>query len=80
MYLFPNPTNGLLYIQIEATGFLNKNNEVAVKDITGRVLIQKEIDINKLNAIDLGALSSGCYFVSSTINNKVITKKILIQK
>ena len=38
---------------------------MAVKDITGRMLIQKEIDINKLNAIDLGGLSSGCYFVST---------------
>jgi hypothetical protein len=78
--LFPNPTAGLLYIQVESSTIFTKLNQIEIKDITGRVLIKKEIDVNRLNTIDLGNLTSGCYFVSTFINNTEKTKKILIQK
>lgn len=80
LYLFPNPSKDMLYIQVETSNIVSNNNIIEIKDITGRTLLKKEIDPNKLNAIDLGNLSSGCYFVSSTINNIVKSKKILIQK
>jgi len=78
--LFPNPTEGILYIQIDADVITTKRNTLEVKDVTGRILLQKEIDVNKLNSIDLSNFASGCYFVSTSMNDIIKTKKILIQK
>lgn len=78
--LFPNPTSGVMYIKIDAMQVSTRKNMVAIKDISGRVLIQKEINPDKLNVIDMSSLASGCYFVSTTINNHIKSKKILIQK
>lgn len=78
--LFPNPSNGILYVQLNSKLNVNKNNSIQITDISGRMLIQSDIELNRLNAIDLSHLSSGCYFVSTTLNNVVKTKKIVIQK
>ncbi len=78
--LFPNPSNGMLYLQVDATNFIPGNKSVQVRDITGRILMQQVIDVNKLNTVDLSRLSSGTYFVAVSVNNTSQTKKIVIQK
>lgn len=78
--IFPNPTSGILFIQIETLLLSGSNNMVEVKDVSGRVIVQQKLELNRLNAIDLKNLSSGCYFVSTSVNNKLKTKKIIIQK
>jgi hypothetical protein len=54
----------MLYLQVDATNFIPGNKSVQVRDITGRILMQQVIDVNKLNTVDLSKLSSGTYFVS----------------
>lgn len=78
--LFPNPTTGIMYVQVDFTYISTKMNTIEIKDITGRVLLKKELEFNRLNMIDLSQLSSGCYFVSTKINDKEKSKKVLIQK
>jgi hypothetical protein len=80
MNAFPNPNDGVLYIHVKATQVNTKVNIAEIKDLTGRVVFRKEIELNKLNELDLANLTSGCYFVSVNINNKLTTKKIVIQK
>ena len=69
--IYPNPTNGLIYIDAENL----KGFEYSILDASG-----KKIIVNKLisNTIDISQLASGFYIVRlSKEGNNVITKKVL---
>ncbi len=69
--IYPNPTNGLIYIS-------NENNIAPFRfelyDVNGRVLLQDEA---KQNVIDISQAKTGIYFLRVTTNKGTIIKKVV---
>ena len=70
--LYPNPTNGTLYISTE--------NEVDVKiiDMIGKVVFTQKNVTNNTN-LDLSLLTQGVYFVNLTNGSNSETKRVIIK-
>jgi len=56
--VYPNPANELIYLELSQ----NSNYEVEIIDVTGKVLIYKELT-EQLEQINISELNSGLYFV-----------------
>ncbi len=73
--LFPNPNNGRVNLEINALG--NAEAEIAVSDMTGRVVMQNAAQLvsgNNLFSLNTAELANGIYFVSvnNSTENKVV--------
>lgn len=75
--IFPNPNNG--QFEINYSYLTNHKTEVKVLDVLGKVVYQTELSNNKA-LIDLNTQSPGIYYVVLKSENKLITKKIVIEK
>lgn len=73
IFIYPNPANN--FINIES----NFKFSFILKDITGKIIIQKQ-NLNNNYKLDLNNLKSGIYFISIFYNSKQITKKIVVTK
>jgi len=74
--LFPNPTKGLVEFNF---GKLNSHVfEVKVTDITGKVVITRDLSVMK-NTIDLTEYSSGIYFLQVTLDDVSMTRRIVLE-
>ena len=65
--LYPNPTNGKLYISAEGI------QEINVIDVNGRVVMNKR----NTTTVDMTNLSQGVYFVQVITNNGVSVQKVV---
>jgi hypothetical protein len=73
--VYPNPTNGIVKIDWEALN--QKPNAVQIFDITGKLLVTKNIEANDLSAeLNISEYTNGLYFVKiiSKDGNTVIKK------
>lgn len=70
--IYPNPTNGTLYIEIP-----EPKAEVKIVNIIGNEVMKLKLNSNK-NALDLNSLSQGIYILEININNQKIRSKITI--
>jgi hypothetical protein len=73
--VYPNPTNGLLYIE---TGNEVKDKvALRVFDISGQIVIEQQIAPQSgLNTIDMQGLMSGHYLVQLTAAGWVKTQRV----
>ncbi len=69
--LFPNPTNGRVSIQAEAT-----ITYIKVSDLTGKIIIEDECS-EKNYLLSLDKVERGLYFVSITINEVLQVIKVI---
>ncbi len=79
--LFPNPTNGLVNINISANQF--NNADLRVIDAIGKEVYQKgnlNIDGTYSTTIDLSAQPQGIYFVIINGDTQRASKKIFLNK
>jgi hypothetical protein len=80
--VYPNPSNGDFTISGSHEGTFNIINElgqlIQTFEITKENNYQVYIDVNSGHALNQ-QLQPGVYFITGTINNEVITKKIVIQ-
>lgn len=77
--IYPNPTNSNTYIQIKDVE-ANTNSFYTISDITGKVVLQKELGFlskGQIIKIDATQLQSGYYFVSLHAGNNVATQKLV---
>jgi hypothetical protein len=72
----PNPTSGILYLNLPD----NYTGHVAVRDIDGKVVYEKDINASNLTNIDL-TMYSGVYFIvfKSETGDQSVHKVILIK-
>jgi len=69
--IYPNPTSGVLHIQSESP----------IAAVTVYNSIGKKIQMNLIdNKLDLSQLSNGVYIVGLSINNHIITKRVILSK
>jgi hypothetical protein len=67
--LYPNPTSGMLTVDIEGL------QKVEVIDAVGRIIISQ----NNGNRVDMSRLNNGIYTVRITVDGKTIVKKVAKQ-
>ncbi|MCF6184930.1 MAG: T9SS type A sorting domain-containing protein, partial [Bacteroidales bacterium] len=73
--LYPNPTNGKFYLN---TGNSVSEYSVKVMNVTGQTIMEKIINNNKINELDLTNKPGGVYFVKVMFNDgSSVTKKIV---
>ncbi len=78
--LYPNPSNGLVQIQIQSE--LQTQAELSVIDAIGRTIHQQTIALNQQAdqwQLDLREELSGVYFVKISTADRVIVKKLLLE-
>ncbi|MFO8054869.1 MAG: T9SS type A sorting domain-containing protein [Bacteroidales bacterium] len=77
--LYPNPTNGILHVEVEnGSAAFNKDKvqKLTVCDITGKQLLAKT-RVQPPETIDISGLESGIYIISVQTGDKVFTRKII---
>ncbi len=71
--VFPNPTNGIINIQISKP----ENQTIQISDITGKILIEKKTVNSKQTNFDLTSFDNGVYFIKIFSKNKISVIKIV---
>jgi hypothetical protein len=75
IYVFPNPSSGVVNINAGALG--NESYNVTVYDMTGKILLIGR----DANTIDMSQLNNGIYLVNITSDNGIsVSKKITLEK
>jgi hypothetical protein len=72
--LFPNPTSGILNINL-----VDVTSSIEVFNVIGEKVYTVNL-VKGNNSIDLSGLYNGAYFVKMNTNNQVITKKVVLTK
>jgi hypothetical protein len=78
--LYPNPASDDINVVFNAEN-VNGSIQIEVLDIRGVMVIQKNLKAGKMinETIDVNSLSKGVYFVRSTHQNQIQTKKMIIK-
>jgi hypothetical protein len=75
--IYPNPvSNGKVTIAIDVG--IESSSSVTVFDIFGKICHQSHIENNE-TVIDVSGLEPGLYILNITINNKIISHKLLVE-
>ena len=77
--LFPNPATNVLNVGFNS---LDGNTTMQLLDVQGKILIDGQIAqmSNGNTQLDVSTISNGVYFLKMIIENKVVTKKVVIQR
>ncbi|MEL6945117.1 MAG: T9SS type A sorting domain-containing protein, partial [Bacteroidota bacterium] len=78
--LYPNPTSGEVFFEISQDKV--RAYSVSLYDITGRLirnLAREELNHSK-RVFDLSAYDNGMYFLRVQVEDKVLTKRIVLLK
>ena len=75
--IFPNPSNGVYYIQLANA---DENAVVNILDVTGRLIYTEQIAGQKYFTIDISDKAAGTYFFTVTDGSQQLTKPIVNQK
>ncbi|MFO7827111.1 MAG: C25 family cysteine peptidase [Bacteroidales bacterium] len=77
--VYPNPTDGL--INIEISGAEIDNYSVSVYDVLGKLVYNKKLEGHKniREEIDLSMHSKGLYFLNIRGNGNIVSKRIIIK-
>jgi alpha-tubulin suppressor-like RCC1 family protein len=75
--IFPNPTSGI--ITINTGNSMDRNYQITITDITGRVYESRQ-DINyKTLTLNLSGYPKGLYFLKLNSDKMALSKKIIVQ-
>ncbi len=73
--VYPNPSNGLVNIQISGA---NRMGSLLIYNVSGQLMNQKTI--NGSTTINLGAFPGGIYFIQFDNNQGVFRKKVILTR
>lgn len=76
LHIWPNPANEIIHI--DYTFNENANNNILVFDMSGRVVIQKNITSTNNVSIDISQLSGGMYVLELQSNGQKTRNKFLV--
>ena len=77
--VYPNPTNGILFVETRRATSLQAETEYIITNVTGQTLLSGQIT-DEIQQIDVSGLAEGMYFVRIQSDEGVITKKVNIIK
>ncbi|MBV6484617.1 MAG: hypothetical protein KFKLKKLM_01127 [Flavobacteriales bacterium] len=75
-FVYPNPTNGIVTIQYNATTFTNSTFKLF--DVMGKEMLNKKIESNHTQ-LDVGQYPKGIYFYQTIHQKQQISGKLIIQ-
>ncbi len=73
--LYPNPANEIVYVNNNSSESIES---IKISDITGRILIELNNQLNNTIAIDISALTPGNYFIEINTGSKIESQKLTI--
>ncbi len=73
--VFPNPAKNSINID-----FQEQVTEIILRDISGRLILNKSGDKSMLNSLDLNSVPNGTYVVEIISLNKICKQKIVVSK
>jgi hypothetical protein len=79
--VFPNPTNGLINVSVNVTGD-EKNMEVILTDLAGRVIYRRQLDAHQGNTtmqMNTSSFPKGAYFLELNNSHSRAVKKIIVE-
>jgi hypothetical protein len=76
--IYPNPTNGVLYVDFSASPEVTENTTIRIANTFGQTIYAKKVETSK-TIINTGSLSAGVYFITIIEGKQTSTKKIIIQ-
>lgn len=74
---FPNPSTG--QVNFSYSGFNNNEWALEIMDITGKPVLKIENIKNETINLNTGDLAPGVYFYTIRTQNKILTKKLILQ-
>jgi len=74
--LFPNPTKGIVNINISE---MMKDSKIQMVDVLGQVVFRTRISIAGNHQLDLNHLSSGQYIIIMSNENYSATKLLVLE-
>ena len=79
--VYPSPTTGIVKL-VSGSGEMNfRASKLIVHDQSGKIVpVSSYESTDKTMTLNLSALSSGVYYLSIQLGNKVITKKVILTK
>jgi hypothetical protein len=76
--LFPNPTSDVLFVKMDLP--INSGNKIQLYSIDGKVLLEKNLnDGDELMELNVANFTNGIYIMQLTVNQGVVTKRVIIQ-
>ncbi len=78
--VYPNPSKGI--INVNLTGVKSDQAMIAVSNTAGKVVYSNTVSVegNSVNQkIDLSSQPNGVYLVKTTVNNEVVTRKVVLK-
>lgn len=81
--IYPNPAVSVISLQLppKAFGVSRQSAIIEIYDLNGKKLLEKHIPAGTEEfALDVSSLQSGLYFCRLIVENKSVTKKLIIQK
>ncbi len=77
---YPNPAHNVLSIAIKNWNSSSSSTKnLKLFDTLGRVVIEKAIYTEGVVDLPINGLANGLYFISLSVDNQILTKKIIIQ-
>jgi hypothetical protein len=75
LVIYPNPASDI--VNIDLSKLTNKNVQVNVSDISGKLIYSENISSSDLISIDVNEYSKGIYFINLTGENFSLNKKLI---
>lgn len=76
--IYPNPTNGFLYIQ--NSNLLNEEININLFNVHGQNVYSETVILTNSHLIDISYLKQGIYYLEIKNNNSGLVRKIIIEK
>ncbi len=76
--MYPNPSKGKVHIKLNSSNVYDI--DLAVLDITGKLVLQKQYTAAEQIGFDMSKHVSGMYFVKMKIDNKQFMKKLILDR
>lgn len=74
--VFPNPTNGIVYIKVEG----NKDNGVInIVDALGKEIMTFELKLEETQSFDISACARGFYLVQIVVDDQIVLKRLMLK-
>jgi hypothetical protein len=73
--VFPNPTSGLIHVK-----GLKNAGKISIVDLSGKVILEKQVPGNDMPSVDLTTLNPGIYFVVLHQNTGIKTIKKVVKQ
>ncbi len=77
--LYPNPCTSSIMLHVENANSISTLVAVEISNLNGQVVYKKKLTSSPDQLIDVSELAKGMYFCKINLDNKTVTKKLLVQ-